>query len=316
MADRDYYDILGVSRSASDDEIKRAYRKLAKRFHPDANRGDASAETKFKEVQAAYDALSDPEKRRTYDQFGHAGPQSGGRGFRTGRGGHSVEFDFTDLSDLFDFGPSSGGRGGIGSLFERLAQRGGRGVDEQPPGGDLDLEHAVVLTFEQALRGAALDVRPTDGVAAGQTISLKIPPGVDDGQRIRVRGKGLRGRRGQMGDLFIVCRVEPHAYFRRVGNDVYVELPISVAEAALGAKVDIPTLDGPATVKVPPGTPSGAKLRLAGRGIEDPRSHERGDQFAVIKIVPPRTLSPRQERLLEELSQTLEESPRDGLWNR
>ncbi len=322
MAHRDYYDILGVQRSASEDEIKKAYRRLAKKFHPDANKGDRSAEQRFKEVQEAYDVLSDRQKRSQYDRFGRAGVA--GVGPHPGAGGRRTytwssvgpDVDFGDLSDFF--GGMGDGGDGPASVFDRFFRhataRGTREDFETPT--DRDLEQEISLTFEQAIRGVSLELSIADGPAAGEVVTVKIPPGVDDGQRIRIRGRGRTGRRGQPpGDLYIVCHVEPHRYFRRLGNDIYLEVPISITEAALGAKIDIPTLHGPATVKIPAGTASGAKLRLAGRGIENPRTHERGDQYAVMKIIPPKSLDERQSRLLRELSDTLRENPRAGLWD-
>jgi DnaJ-class molecular chaperone len=327
MAKHDYYSVLGVSRSASDDEIKRAYRRLAKKYHPDSNKGDRTAVERFKEVQEAYDVLSDREKRSQYDRFGHVGAGVGAAGHGPGgtyytwsSSGPGAEFDFADLSDLFGDDGGRPGRGGsiFEQIFERVGRRGHAGhvnhATEAPSSSDIEQE--ITLSFEQAIRGVSLEVGIVDGPAAGETVRVKIPPGVSDGQRIRVRGKGSHGRRGQPpGDLYIVCRVQPHRYFRRVGNDIYLEAPVTVGEATLGARIDIPTIDGPTTVKLPPGTPSGTKLRLAGRGVEDPRTRQRGDQYAVIKIVPPRRLTERQTRLMTEFSEVGNDDPRDGLWN-
>ncbi len=323
MASNDYYSVLGVARSASEDEIKKAYRKLAKKYHPDSNKGEKSALEKFKEVQEAYDILSDKQKRDQYDRFGRVGPQPAGHGVHPGGGQYSwsssnpnVEVDFADFGDLFE---NDGGRGGGASIFEQIFNRAGRrghAAHAPEPQTSADIEQEITLTFEQAIRGISLEVRIVDGPAAGETVTVKIPPGVNDGQRIRVRGKGSHGRRGHPpGDLYIVCRVQPHRYFRRVENDIYLEVPVTIAESTLGAKIDIPTVDGPTTVKLPPGTPSGAKLRLAGRGVEDPRSHERGDQYGVIKIVPPKKLTEKQTRLIEEFSESAHDHPRSGLWN-
>lgn len=326
MAAKSYYDTLGISRTASDDEIKKAYRKLAKKYHPDSNKGDKSSEAKFKEVQEAYDVLSDKEKRSQYDTFGRVGgphpsgtPGAGTYTYSTS-GGPGVEFDFADFSDLFESaGNQRRGRGGGGSIFDQIFERVGRRgahVEEEEAPGSLDIEQDVSLTFEQAIRGVSLEIRIVDGPAAGQVVTVKIPPGMDDGQRIRVRGKGGHGRRGQPpGDLYIRCRVQPHAYFRRVGADIYLEVPITVAEATLGAKVDIPTISGPTTVKLPAGTASGTKLRLSGRGVENPKTKETGDQYAVIKIVPPRKLTDKQLKLMQDFADSLAEDPRGGLWN-
>jgi DnaJ-class molecular chaperone len=319
MAKRDYYDVLGVSRTATESEIKQAFRRLAKKLHPDRNRGDKTSEAKFKETQEAYATLSDRQKRATYDQFGHVGPESGfGGGRPWGGGGGGVPIDLGDLADMFDLG--SGGRGvssDPGSVFESIfggAAAGARGRPRRQPPAAQDVETPVTLTFEQAVRGVTLDLALAHGLNAKQRIAVTIPPGVRHGQKIRVRGKGQPGRGGRPdGDLYVACNVRLHAYFERQGDDIYVTVPITITEAALGAKVDIPTLDGTRTVTVPPGTPSGAKLRLAGLGVENPKEAGRGDQYAVLKIVPPKSLDPRQREILEEL-RTSESTPREGLW--
>lgn len=320
MPDQDYYDILGVGRSASADDIKKAYRRLAKKYHPDVNRGDKGAETKFKEIQEAYDVLSDAEKRSRYDQFGRAGVSGVGAGQQWNASGPTVEFDFRDLSELFDFGgprrSKSRGRSIFEDIFDRVGRGGATGNDHATQhAAGRDVEQEVSLTFEQAVQGTSLDLRLAHGASAGNTVTVRIPAGVNDGQRIRIRGQGLPGPRGRApGDLFIVCRVQPHGYFRRMDNDIYLEVPLTLDEAALGTRLEIPTLDGRATIKIPPGTPSGTKLRLAGHGIEDARTHTRGDQYAVVKIVPPRQPNERQSRLLEQLRDAGNEDPRDGLW--
>ena len=322
---RDYYEILGIPRNAADADIKRAYRRLVKQHHPDRNKGNKDSEAKFKEVQEAYDCLSDAEKRARYDQFGHAGADSrfnpgGGTWTRTaGPGGATV--DFGDLEDLFDFSfvgrPGSGGAGGAGgSIFEQFVR--GRGAGRAPAAeaeSAHDVEHGVTLTFEQAIRGTTLEVQLDTGRGRPQRISVHIPPGVRDGQRIRVRGKGQPGRgRRAAGDLYVACSVQPHPYFERRGDDIYLVVPITISEAALGAKVDLPTIDGVRTVTIPPGTPSGAKLRLAGLGVASAAGGGRGDHYAVIKVVPPTKLSAEQRELIERLARTDVGSPRDGLW--
>lgn len=326
MAKRDYYEILGVSRSATEAEIKRAYRRLAKQHHPDRNKGNPQAEAKFKEVQEAYDAISDSEKRAQYDQFGHAGPSSfhPGGGVHPGGGASwawtttgDQPFDIGDIMDMFDLG-AVGGRGRpSGAAFEQVfsRRRGGRGkAAEAAPA---DVEQEVSLTFEQAIRGTTLELQLQDGRGRRtERISVRVPPGVHDGQRIRVRGKGQPDSSGRAaGDLYVVCRVQPHAYFMRHENDIYLNVPITIGEAAMGAKIDLPTIDGLRTVTIPAGTASGTKLRLAGLGVPNPKDGSRGDQYAVIKIVPPKRLTEEQRRLLEELAQTSLGSPRDGLWS-
>ncbi len=318
MAKRDYYDVLGISHSATEGEIKQAFRRLAKELHPDRNKGDKSLEAKFKEAQEAYGVLSDKEKRATYDQFGHTGPEAGfgGGGFRP-RSGGGTPVDLGDLADMFDFG--SGGQGGAagpGSIFDSIfggTAAGARGRPRRQPPAAQDVETPVTLTFEQAVRGVTLDLALARDRATKQRIAVRIPPGVRHGQKIRVRGKGQPGGARPDGDLYVVCNVRLHAYFERQGDDIYVTVPITITEATLGAKIDVPTLDGTRTVTIPPGTPSGAKLRLAGLGVENPKETGRCDQYAVIKIVPPKSLEPRQQEILEEL-QASDSSPREGLW--
>ncbi len=314
MPDRDYYDVLGISRSATADDIKRAYRKLAKKYHPDHNENDASAEARFKELQEAYGVLSDANSRGQYDQFGRAGAASGGGGphvtWTTG-GGDPI--DVEELSDLFDFsfvgGPGGREQPGGSSIFDQFFQgrQGGRRRSRPGPQAGEDIEHHITLAFEQAFRGVSVDVERSK-------VTVRVPPGVRDGQRIRLRSQGGAGRHGgPPGDLFIACHVTAHAFFERREDDVYLDLPISLDEAALGAKIDLPTLDGVRTVTVPAGTASGTKLRLAGLGM--PKSNgERGHQYAVIKIVPPGSLTDTQASLMAEFAKTRADSPREGLW--
>jgi curved DNA-binding protein len=296
MTAKDPYEILGVPRNATQEEIKRAYRRLAKQYHPDRNPGDKSAEQRFKEVQAAYEVLGDPERRAQYDRFGAGGPRPE---FHTWTTSHvpfeGIHFDFGSLGDLT-------------SIFEQFFQRatgasaGPRAAGRTKARGP-DLEYEVELSFEESLRGTTREIVLT-GDGHQERLEVRIPAGVEDGQRIRVRGKGQPGPGGR-GDLMIRCRVRPHPYFRREGLDILLDLPLTLTEATLGAKVDVPTPDGRASVTVPPGTPSGTKLRLRGHGVRDTRSGARGDLLAVVKIVPPRTLSPRARELLAELDREL-----------
>ena len=320
MSHRDYYDILGVSRSASADEIKRAYRKLAKQHHPDRNPGNPEAETKFKEVQGAYSVLSNTQKRAEYDQFGRAGvgdwqQRQGGQRVYSWGGGSQINSE--DLEDLFSaFG---GGGGPQASVFQQFF--GGRGQRRAPrrragPARGGDVEHAVRLTFDQALHGTKIELRLTDkGNGSGpQTLTVTVPPGVDDGQRIRLRGKGRPGSNGgPPGDLFLVCSVAAHPYLRRAGRDLFLDLPISLTEAALGTTIEVPTPDGRVSLKIPPGTPGGSKLRLRGKGFPANRQQPAGDLYAVIKIVAPKQLTEKQQELLEQLADELDAHPRQGL---
>lgn len=318
MAPRDYYDVLGVKRDATEAQIKSAYRRLARRYHPDVNKAPDAAE-KFKEATAAYDVLSDAQKRRMYDQFGHAGPSAGFGGFgagpRAAPQGQTVTFDW---QDLFGGGQSGSGFMGMG-LEEILAALGGgaggrRGRRERSaPIGD-DVEYPLNVDFLQAIGGLTTTVRiqrpDRRGRTATETIDVKIPPGVGEGSRIRVRGKGREGLGGN-GDLYIVVHVAPHPYFRREGRDIYVDLPVSLTEAALGAAVDVPTLDGMTTVKIPPVTGSNKKLRLKGRGVAGPGGGERGDEYVVIRIVPPPNLSPAAQKLLRDMDRLEPFDPRE-----
>jgi DnaJ-class molecular chaperone len=323
MAKKDYYELLGVSRSAGEPEIKRAYRRQAKKYHPDRNPDDPAAEARFKEVQEAYHVLSDKNKRAAYDRYGHAGvdPQAAGADDFAGPGwpgaGNFREFKFggnvDDLRDIFD----NLGGGPFDDLFGRFARKtrpSGRTAHRHAPVRGQDLEHKINMSFEQAIEGATFEIDLRVATETGtktQTISAKTPPGVGHGQRIRLRGKGQPGLNGgPPGDLYLVCNVRPHRYFKRDGDDIYIEVPISIAEAALGAKIEVPSLKGRTTVTIPPGTASGAKLRLKGRGVHNPRKRTSGNQYVVIKIVPPKNLEPHQQQVLREL---LDDNPRKNL---
>jgi DnaJ-class molecular chaperone len=317
MAKRDYYEVLGVSRDASDDQIKRAYRERAKRFHPDRNRNDKDATAKFREVQEAYEVLKDQEKRKLYDQFGHKGFEAGthagewrtapgGQRVYTSTGGGGFDFDLGDIEDLL-----RGAGSGVADFFSGAGRR--RGRRSAQPSPDLDVRTDLRLTFEEALHGKEVDLKLSREDGSSQTLTVKIPPGVADGQTIRVRGKGASAD-GSMGDVLITCRVGVHPYFRREEADIYLDVPLTITEATLGAKIDVPTLEGRTTVTVPPGTASGAKLRLKGKGVRRGNATEAGDQLLVIRIVPPKELMPEQKELLERLRTSLRDDPRRALW--
>ncbi|HEX3357431.1 MAG TPA: DnaJ C-terminal domain-containing protein [Tepidisphaeraceae bacterium] len=319
MAKRDYYEVLGVSKTAAADEIRKSHRKLVRQYHPDVNKNNKAAEEKFKEVQEAYDVLSDEHKRKGYDQFGHAGPGAGpggvdpatyeayrraqqGRGRQQwGSGGVTVE-DF----DPADF--AGGGNAGFGDIFEQLFGAGGRAgggrsrgrAPQPPPMPGSDIEYPISLSFEDAARGIALPLQIRRG-GQMESIEIKIPPGVKDGSRVRIKGKGDQGTNGQNGDLYIITGIHDHPYFRRDGLDVLVDVPISLYEALLGTKVEVPTLDGPVTLTIPPGTSSGAKMRIKSRGIE--RGKEKGDEYVVVKIIVPKDLDASDKEAIAKLQE-------------
>lgn len=318
---RDYYEVLGVARSASADEIKRAYRALAKKHHPDRNPNDPDAERRFKEVQTAYETLSDPERRQKYDQFGAAGAgqwASGPGGKKVYQWGTESSINAEDLEDLFSaFG--NRGPGQQGGIFEQLfgggRRRGGGGTAQVETTRGRDEEHHIEIPFEQAVHGTTVALRIEGSRnGRGETLEVKIPPGVEDGQKIRLRGRGQPGRgRGGAGDLFLVVSIMAHPYFRREGADIYLDVPVTVSEAALGAKVEVPSLEGRTTVTLPPGTSSGAKLRLRGHGIRKQNSDERGDQYVTIRIMVPKKIAAAQRELFEKLREIEGPDPRATL---
>jgi DnaJ-class molecular chaperone len=323
MPKRDYYEVLGVSKTASADDIRSAYRKLARKFHPDVTGNDSKATERFKEIQEANDILSDTAKRTNYDQFGHAGvggmPGGGGTvdpyeqfrrnyGRRNGgaagpsswNGGQGVTVEDFDLGggDMGSIFEQLFGKGAAGAAGARRQPRRGRAQPAEAPRGQ-DIEHAVTLSFDQAFRGTTLPLQINrDGQL--ESIEIKIPPGVKDGSRVRIRGKGQMAG-GEPGDLFIITQVEPHAWFRRDGLDIHLDLPISFYEAVLGAKIQVPTMDGPVTLTIPPGSSSGAKLRIKGRGIE--RGKEKGDQIVILKILIPKDLDDADRESIRALQQ-------------
>jgi DnaJ-class molecular chaperone len=297
---RDYYEVLGVKRDASDDEIKKAYRKLARQHHPDRNPGDKQAEKLFKEVQEAYDVLSDKTKRANYDRFGFAGGPGGGRGPFPGggAGGGGFEFQNVDPSAFADILRQFGMGGGEGAVdMEELLGRRSRGRGRRARPAE-DVEHEVRVPFTTAALGGRVTLS-----VDGHEIEVKVPAGIEDGKKLRLAGQGPGG-----GDLLLRMHVEPHPYFRREGNDLILEVPLSVAEAVLGAKVDVPTLDGGRlSVKVPPGTSSGSRLRLRGKGIAG------GDQYIEAKVVVPAPHDARSRELIEEFARLNPQEPRAGL---
>jgi molecular chaperone DnaJ len=351
------YEILGVAKAASDDEIKKAYRKLVREHHPDRNPGDAQAEERFKEIQSAYDILSDPEKRRAYDQFGAAGPRMGGS---PGFGG--IQFEEFNLGDLGDL---------LGGMFGGGARRNARAAVR----GD-DIEAHVRISFEDSLRGAQVRVpveldtvcsschgtgaepgtapivcpecggrgvvseaqglfafsqpcprchgngsiveepcrrcRGTGRERTTKRFNVKIPAGAKNGTRIRLKGRGEAGLNGgPAGDLYVVVEVDPSRLFQRRGADLVLDVPVTYSEAALGASVEIPTPDGPVSLKIPAGTESGKLLRVKGRGAPHLNGNGRGDLLARVKVTVPKKLSKAEREALEEYGKVSRENPRE-----
>jgi molecular chaperone DnaJ len=322
MAGKDYYQILGVSRNASEKEIKQAYHRLARKYHPDLNPGDKSAEAKFREINAAYEVISNPEKRKKYDQFGEqweyaeqfakAGGQEKVR-WDFGKGGTS--FEYGDLSDVGDIFSSLFGGAGIGSRTKRGPQHG------------QDIESPVEVSLEEAYHGSARVVQlqteepctacggtgrvgnrvcticnGTGGRVIPKRLEVKIPPGVRDGSRIRIAGEGGHGRAGgNKGDLYLVVKVLPHQFFERKGDDLYTEASVSLAIAMLGGEVRLPTLNGDLSLKIPPETQNGKVFRLAGKGMPKLGNSYHGNMFVKVKVMLPTSLTEEERRLFEKL---------------
>ncbi len=321
---KDYYSILGVSKTASDAEIKRVFRKLARQYHPDMNPGDKAAEAKFKEVSEAYEVLSDPEKRKKYDQFGQYWQQVGNGQPRPG--GDDMDFDFGRygsfdefINDLLGrFGGFGGGApgGAPGGYTYRTTSRGPSGFGGfqdfsgfETPSVSTDAEAEITLSFAEALRGTEKRLM----IGGTETITVRIPPGAKPGTRIRVRGKGqLNPMTRTRGDLYLIVKLEPHPVFQFEGDQLVCELPITADEAALGAKVDVPTPEGMVTVNIPAGIKSGQSLRLRGKGWPQPKGG-RGDQIAKVQIVVPKSLSAVERDLYEKLAANRSFNPRENL---
>ncbi|MGE0406145.1 MAG: molecular chaperone DnaJ [Candidatus Korobacteraceae bacterium] len=397
---KDYYETLGVKKGASSDEIRKAFRKLARKYHPDVNPSDKASEEKFKAISEANEVLSDPKKRKIYDQLGYYSDnidpaaaeayakygQGGGGGFRPGTAGSGpggVPFDFSgfDFSDFGGGGQRTGGTGGFRDIFSSIfGGAGGRGaVAHEAPEPGTDLEYQVHVDFWQAIRGAELKLnitrldacstcrgqgylespgvcpqchgsghidqtsgrmrfntvcpscggsgkaRTACNVCGGQGVvsrteplTVRIKAGTRDGQRIRLAGKGNAGRfGGPHGDLYIIIRTGEHPVFRRDGDNIYVTVPVSATEAALGAKIEVPTIDGRALLKIPPGTQSGQKLRLREKGVPSvAKESERGDEIVEVKITVPMPRDERTKEILRELAKLNPEDPREELWGK
>jgi molecular chaperone DnaJ len=354
QATKDYYDILGVKKDASQEDIKKAFRKLARKYHPDLNPGDKNAEHKFKELNEAYEVLSDPKKRTEYDQFGRS-PYERGPGFEG--------FRTYDFGDAFDFG--------LGDIFSDVIGR--RGRPETLRGHDivigieLSLDEAFsgvtkTITFNkesacptcsgtgaqssvvcdvckgtgsvktskgffrmsqpcQSCRGTGRRITKVCSVCGGrgkilkaETVKAKIPTGVDTGSRVRLRGLGGAGEGGgPPGDLHIEITVRPHRLFKRKGDDLYLDLPVTFTEATLGAKIEVPTIDGTAVMTLPSGTQGGQKFKLSGKGMPSPKTGVRGNQYVNIKIVVPKNITNKAKEALSEIESLYKANPREGM---
>jgi curved DNA-binding protein len=315
MEYKDYYKILGVDRNASEKEIKKAYRRLARKYHPDVNPDDKEAEERFKEINEAQEVLTDPEKRRKYDQLGanwqqwqHMGRDPSGFDWSqwTTRapGGGRVHVEYGDLGDLF--GGAFGG-GGFSDFFEAIFGGVGRqgpqtwtGTRQARPRRGQDYEQPVEITLEEAFSGTRRVLEKD-----GRRIEVKIPPGVKTGSKVRIAGEGAPSPgRGATGDLYLKVTVLPHKVFERQGDDLYCEVPVDLYTAILGGETNVPTLKGTVSLKIPPETQGGRTFRLKGQGMPLLRdSNKHGDLYAKVKLVLPKSLSTKEKELFRELAQ-------------
>lgn len=310
--EKDFYAALGVSKDASESDIKKAYRKLARKYHPDTNKDNPEAEKKFKDISEAYSVLSDEQQRKEYDAIRAMG--SGAR-FTAGGGGGGFEDIFGDV-----FGGGGGGRrvrystGGGGAGFEDIlggmfgGGGGGFGGFQQRPQRGADRKAETTISFKGSIEGTTIGLRTREG----EVIEIRVPAGVRDGQTIRAKGKGEPGAAGA-GDLLVTVRVNEHPFFKRDGNDITVEVPVSFNEAALGATISVPTITGEnVRMKVPAGSPSGKRMRLRGRGVKT--SKRTGDMYVVLNIVVPKDLSEEAKKAVEEYAQaTAGDDPRANI---
>jgi curved DNA-binding protein len=308
MAKKDYYDLLGVQKTASEDEIKKAYRKLALKHHPDRNPGNKQAEEQFKQINEAYAVLSDKDKRKEYDAYGMSGFQQKYtqediyRNFNIGDLFKDLGFGTGDIYSMI-FGGQ--GRGAPG----RESGRGGRRVHDfgdyvtrdRTPAGELDLNYELEIPFMDAIRGAE-KVLSFASDRGAEEVRVKVPRGINTGQKLRLHGKGSRDPyTGRTGDLYVTVKVGEHPVFRRVGNDLYVKKEVKMTDAFLGGSIEVPTIDGPKQVKIPAGVRSNSKVRLKGLGVPQMGKQVPGDEYVEVVIDVPRRVTDRQKALLEEL---------------
>jgi len=306
MSSKNFYDVLGVSKTASDKEVKQAFRKLARKHHPDVNPGDKSAEARFKDINTAFEVLSDPKKRKAYDKYGEnwqyadqldaqqQGPFGGFSGFSdfSKRSGQGTRVQFVDFGDMGDYNDLS-------DIFTNFARGAGARAAPQRPRRGRNVEYPTEVTLEEAYNGTT---RIVDDVL-GHRLEVKVPPGVKDGSRIKVSGKGEPGPgEGPRGDLYLVVSVRPHAVFQRKGNDLHVDVSVPLTDAVLGGEASVPSLKGKSlSLKVPPETQNGKSFRLKQQGMPVMGDTAKGDLIAKIKVVIPDKLTQREKELFEEL---------------
>ncbi len=308
----DYYKILEVSRDASADEIQKAYRRLARKYHPDVNPDDATAKKKFQEIQKAYEVLNDAEKRELYNRFGADFEAMGAGGPRGSGPGGGATFNEVDFEQLF------GGGGGAGNPFADIFGQfaGGRtGPQRRPqarPRRGSDIQHALTVPFQTAIQGgeARLTVKRPSGKS--ETITVKIPAGIESGKSIRLRGQGNAGQTGgPPGDLLIKINTTPHPYYQRRGDNLEIQLPITLAEATFGAKIDVPTPQGEITLTVPPATSSGKRLRIKGHGVKTKSGS--GDLYVEVQIVLPKEIDEATRELVKQIDEAQPLTPRKDI---
>ena len=307
----DLYAVLGVSRNATQEEIKKAYRDLARKHHPDMNQGDKKSEEKFKEIQHAYETLSDPEKKKTYDMFGTTGvggqQPGGGGGYRqSSRGFPGIDEIFKDIFSQGGGSYDMGGAGGnFGDIFDFTATR-------QRPRKPRNAHHSVTLDFETAVKGGEKELLIKSPEGETKKIAVRIPAGVKTGSKVRLPGKG--GQMNSMAeDLILEIKVLSHPVFRRENDDIYIDLPLTVYEAALGTQVDVPTVDGSVSLRIPSGVGSGTKMRLKEKGAKNPKTGKRGDQFVVVQIAMPQESDKSMQNLMSEIREKYPYDPRKKL---